>query len=1239
MAIGGPVASLRQFLQDAGEVGRDLLVVDWEATELGPPDGWPASLQQMVRVLLGSRFAMWMAWGRELTFFCNDAYRRDTLGGKYPWALGRPASEVWAEIWPEIGPRIERVLETGEATWDESLPLFLERSGYEEETYHTFSYSPVSDESGAVAGMLCVVTEETERVIADLRLAALRDLGTVAAEPGDEPGFLRGCCHALGDRQSVLPFGLVYLFDAAGESAQLACEVGIAAGEPAAPELIDCADPNAAWPAAAILDPSGATLLQGLGRRFDELPLAHGRQAPDAALLLALRDPGQQSGPRPLGFLVAALNPHRPLDDGHRAFLQLAAGMLATGVASARAYAQARERARELTALDAAKTAFFTNVSHELRTPLTLLLAPAQDALGDDREPLGEAQRGRLAMIARNGTRLLGLVNELLDFSRLEAGEADTMFVPVELAGYTRELTAMFEEPIRDAGLELSVACEPLSQPAFVDREMWDKIVLNLLSNALKFTDSGSITVAMVEHDGDVVLTVADTGTGIAPADQRRLFERFHRVPSAHARSHEGSGIGLALVAELASLHGGSVSVCSAVGEGSAFTVQIPLGHEHLPAELVAPADRNSPRADPEPFLAQARRWRNEAQSRPRDNEPDRLAAAGAGAASADERRNDAAPAAGERQATVLVVDDNQDMREYVADVLRTHHRVRTAADGVQALEIVRGGGADLVLTDVMMPRLDGFGLLAALRADPATAQLPVVMLSARAGEEGTIEGLEAGADDYLVKPFSSRELQARVTASLELARLRSEAARAHEARHRELQEIFEQMPAGVVLAEAPSGRLLLANRQAAAILGGPLDGPPLPVAELPLARALSGETIVGEDVSHEHSGGRRLTLRASAAPVRDVTGTVLSAVVVFEDITERTHAQALLSAQRDALASIASGVPVPNLLAQLTSLLESLFASAASASVALADEGGGLPVPGAGDPWSAPIRTSAGHAIGAVAVRPQRPHAPSDHERRAIELIASTAAIGIERARAETVLQARFADLQRSLRPPELPDIPGLSVAASFRPGSRTVEVGGDFYDLFATDDGRWALMLGDVCGHGTPAAATTAIARHTARALALDGTSPSGIMNAVNRALLHSEPDRFVTMIFGYLSPAPDGSHRVVLCRAAHPAPLLLRHDGVVLPVAGHGPALGISETISVPEVTLELRPGDALVMHTDGVIERNPLLDELGLEPLLRPLARRGAQEILAGVTVAAIAPVAPHDDVALLVLAAD
>ena len=210
------------------EVGRDLAAVDWAATPLGLPGSWPQSLQTAVDILLSSRFPMWMAWGPQLTFFCNDAYRRDTLGRKYPWALGQ-ADEVWEEIWDDIGPRIDTVLVTGKATWDEGLLLFLERSGYPEESYHTFSYSPLRDEDAGVVGMLCVVREDTERVIGERRMATLRDLGSDPSVVRTEQETLEFARRQLDRNRQDLPFTLTYLFDPVefdgdGPTARLAAE-------------------------------------------------------------------------------------------------------------------------------------------------------------------------------------------------------------------------------------------------------------------------------------------------------------------------------------------------------------------------------------------------------------------------------------------------------------------------------------------------------------------------------------------------------------------------------------------------------------------------------------------------------------------------------------------------------------------------------------------------------------------------------------------------------------------------------------------------------------------------------------------------------------------------------------------------------------------------------------------------------------------------------------------------------
>ena len=492
-----------------GDIGRDHERVDWAATALGPTESWPQSLQTAVSILLSSRFPMWMAWGPELTFFCNDAYRRDTLGQKYPRALGRPAREVWAEIWKDIGPRIDQVLSTGEATWDTSLLLFLQRSGYPEETYHTFSYSPLRDDHEQVVGILCVVSEDTQRVIGERRMATLRDLGSDPSVVRNESEILSFADRQLSQNPRDLPFTLTYLFDEEG-AAVLAGATGIAHGHPAAP-LIQPSAGETVWPMQAAA--RGESVLLDLDApEYAGVPTGDWADAPMQALVVPLL----QQGGSPSGFLVAALNRYRPVDDAYRGFVTLVAGHVAAGLGLARSYLVQQRRADELAELDRAKTAFFSNISHEFRTPLTLILDPVAELR--QAEDVSDRTRQELDVVWRNGLRLTKLVNTLLEFSRIEAGRTQARYEPVDVAATTAELAGVFRSAVDRAGLTLAVDCPALDEPVYLDRDMWEKVVFNLLSNALKFTFEGSISVGVRREEDQAVITFADTGIGVPAA-------------------------------------------------------------------------------------------------------------------------------------------------------------------------------------------------------------------------------------------------------------------------------------------------------------------------------------------------------------------------------------------------------------------------------------------------------------------------------------------------------------------------------------------------------------------------------------------------------------------------------------------------------------------------------------------------------------------------------------------------
>jgi signal transduction histidine kinase/DNA-binding response OmpR family regulator len=757
------------FLAGGGEMGALIRAHDWKSTPLGAPEGWPQSLKTAVRIMLTSRQPIWIGWGPDLIYLYNDPYK-SIIGGKHPWALGRPTSEVWREIWPDIGPMLATAMGGLEGTYVEEQLLIMERHGYAEETYYTFSYSPIPGDDGRPGGIICANTDDTQRVIGDRQLKLLREL---AAQTADARSWGEACersMAALAADPHDVTFALLYVIPPSGEAARLCSARGLPAGHPAAPDSLRLED-LAPWPIASAVSGHEPVVVEDLASVLgQDAPRGAWDRPSGRAAVLSIPASGETGRG---GVLIVGLNPYRLFDDGYRGFLGLAAGQIAAAMANADAYEEERRRAEALAELDRAKTTFFSNVSHEFRTPLTLMLGPLEELLAkSDADP---EIRSQVELAHRNGARLLRLVNSLLDFSRIEAGRVTAIYQPTDLAAFSGEVASSFRSAIEKAGLRLLLNCQPLPEPIYVDRDMWEKVLLNLLSNAFKFTHEGEIEV-QVGPTTDVrgaVVRVRDTGIGIPPEEMPKLFERFHRIEGAQGRSFEGSGIGLALVQELVRLHGGEITAESAPGEGTTFEVRLPFGAAHLPAEHVreevAPASGG---ARAHEYVEEALRWLPEVA--PQLEAAGELSTAGLGAIAPD--------AAGDTGAgrRVLLADDNHDMRAYVCRLLEGQGYVVDAApDGEAALALARVATPELVLTDVMMPKLDGFGLLREIRSDPALAGVPVIMLSARAGEEAKVEGLEAGADDYLIKPFAARELLARVHANIQMAEVRREANRA----------------------------------------------------------------------------------------------------------------------------------------------------------------------------------------------------------------------------------------------------------------------------------------------------------------------------------------------------------------------------------------------------------------------------------------------------------------------------
>jgi signal transduction histidine kinase len=764
------------FLVGGGEMGERIRAFDWARTRLGAPENWPQSLRSAISIMLPSKAQILLIWGPDLITFYNDAYR-PVFGDKHPRVLGIPVREAWSELWENgLKALFEGVLTTGEAFWASDRLFVVSRFGFTEETYFDVSYDPVRVETGDVGGVFCIVTETTGRVVGERRLRTLRELSarTVGAQAAGEACEV--AANILAENPYDVPFVLIYLLEPNSLNAILTGSAGLEAS-PAAPKLIclgsSSEEHSGKWPLESVFDSGRIVVVPELTKRFGALSAGAWPEPPHTAVVLPIRNSGQE---RCAGFLIAGVSPRRPLDEQYKAFYELLASQIGTAVSNARAYEAESKRAEALAELDRAKTAFFSNVSHEFRTPLTLMMAPVEDALADRERLLQPADRERLEIVHRNGLRLQRLVNTLLDFSRIEAGRVKANYERTDLAAFTAELASNFRSACERAGIVLEVHCPPQAEPVYVDWQMWEKIVLNLLSNAFKFTFEGTIEVALHTEGNRAVLRVRDTGTGIPPEEMPRLFERFHRIENARARTFEGTGIGLALVQELVKLHGGSIAVQSILNEGTTFTVSIPLGSGHLPAEQVGQVDRAAG-LDARPYLEEILSWLPSKAADTEAQDPHAYPLLSFSSLGLDD---------GAFRPRVLIADDNADMRQYLHRVLSQEFQVDTVADGEAALESIQERHPDLVVADVMMPRLDGFGLLKQLRTDPETAQIPFILLSARAGEESRIEGLEAGADDYLVKPFGARELLVRVDAHIKMTQLRrrgEEALRASEKR------------------------------------------------------------------------------------------------------------------------------------------------------------------------------------------------------------------------------------------------------------------------------------------------------------------------------------------------------------------------------------------------------------------------------------------------------------------------
>jgi signal transduction histidine kinase len=752
------------FLSGGGEMGKLMRSMNWNSTPLGEVESWPQSLKTCVRIVLTSRQPMFVWWGKELINLYNDAYL-SIIGGKHPDALGKPASYVWKEIWDQVGPRAETAMRKNEGTYDEAMLLIMERNGYPEETYYTFSYSPVPGDDGGTGGIICANSDDTQRILGERQLRTLKDLGKNISGCRTEQAVYEAAIDVFRQNPQDFPFALIYQVQQEGQLVRLAGKTSDDVPSGVSPVEFNLTAANNTAIIATAVQTNKIGIWENMQERFESLPSGPWQQSPGTLLEIPISLSGQKT---PHAVLSVGLNPYRQPDEKYLDFFQLVADQVAAGISNVLAYEAERKRAEALAEIDRAKTDFFSNISHEFRTPLTLMLGPLEELLNSGKEEFSSQHVATIESIHRNAIRLLRLVNSLLDFSRIEAGRAKAHYSRVDIAAFTTDLAGNFRSVIENAGLKYKVTCKPVTLPVYVDKEMWEKVVLNLLSNAFKYTLKGEIGIDLTTENSKVILSVRDTGPGIPAKELSHMFERFHRVRNNTGRTHEGTGIGLSLVKELVNLHQGTITVDSTEGQGSMFIVTIPTGKDHLPAAQVTETIHLYESGLADLYIKEAV---SVTLADPQNNNEqlnilkDEIPATGAHPVNGKSAKS-----------YVLVVEDNVDMREYIHRLLSPYYKLEMAPNGKYALDKVKRESPDLIISDIMMPIMDGIELLNILKSDPVTQRIPVILLSARAGEEARIAGIETGADDYLVKPFSAKELLARVRVQIKIAHERNAA-------------------------------------------------------------------------------------------------------------------------------------------------------------------------------------------------------------------------------------------------------------------------------------------------------------------------------------------------------------------------------------------------------------------------------------------------------------------------------
>lgn len=772
------------FMSSGGVMGEQIRNLDWSKNPLGAPENWSQSLQSTVSIMLANRFPMLLWWGPQYISLYNDAYA-PIFGTKHPWALGLPVKECWSEVWEVLQPLIDTPFQGGPSTWIEDFLLLINRNDSLEEAHFTVAYSPVPDSSveSGIGGVLASVHEITEKIINERAMGTLRELGAVAFEEKSLDVIYRNLAQALAKNNKDFPFALVYKITGDKNTVTVAASTGININQNVFPAQIEIAQPTEATKDFCEAFSENKIVVSNIIEQDRTFPKGVWETAPTQFVHIPISAAGAS---HPYCIVSAALNPYRKFDNTFKEFCQLIGERVSIEINKMLALEEEINRSESLAEIDRAKTVFFSNISHEFRTPLTLILGPLEELLKQPESNFSQKNLLSLETTHRNAMRLLKLVNTLLDFSTIESGKQQANFVLTDISSFTNKLAETFQDLMDKAGLKFNINIDIVSQPVYVDKQMWEKIVFNLLSNAFKYTLNGAISLNLTSKNDKVLLEVKDTGTGIPQKELVKIFDRFHRVQGAQGRTHEGSGIGLSFIKELVNLHGGTIIAASEEEKGSTFTVTIPTGKKHLPAGQISNDESFFTEISSNVYLEEAAALLEDVPAK--SNLESTL--------QKDRKKENG---------TVLIVEDNADMRQYLSTLLEKNYNIVTAENGMDALHKIQNKQPTVVITDMMMPVMDGAHLIHELKSNPATSRLPVIILSARAGEEARIDGYDIGADDYLVKPFSAKELLSRVRAQIKIVKLRNEM-------EENVRNLFMEAPAMICIFRGPQHVYELAN-------------------------------------------------------------------------------------------------------------------------------------------------------------------------------------------------------------------------------------------------------------------------------------------------------------------------------------------------------------------------------------------------------------------------------------------